>query len=202
MFVIIAGCGRLGAGLARALSAKEHDVVVVGEDIDLARLGSDFDGVTIRGDPAEQDVLLKAGVERAELVVAATADDNVNVLVAQLARKIYQVPLTLTRISDPERERFYRGLGLDTVCPTSTGINQMLAMIRRSQYSALAGLIDVDLVGVKPLAEWVGRAVGRIDLPEGRKLIGVAFNGGLEAVNPERVIDMDDTLILTLKRAS
>src|SRR5512136_2181237 len=105
MLVMIVGCGRLGAGLARALSGKGHDVVVVGEDIDLARLGSDFDGVTIRGDPAEQDVLLKAGVERAELVVAATADDNVNVLVVQLARKIYQVPLTLARITDPERER-------------------------------------------------------------------------------------------------
>jgi trk system potassium uptake protein TrkA len=202
MFVIIAGCGRLGAGLARALSAKGHDVVVVGEEIDLTRLGSDFDGVTIRGDPAEQDVLIKAGVERAELVVAATADDNVNVLVVQVARKIYQVPLTLARISDPERERFYRDLGLATVCPTTTGINQMLGMIQHSQYSALAGTIDVDLVGVKPLAEWVGRAAGRIDLPEGRKLIGIAFDGQLAAVNPERVIEKNDTLILTRKRAS
>ena len=202
MFVIIAGCGRLGAGLARALSAKGHDVVVVGEEIDLTRLGSDFDGVTIRGDPAEQDVLIKAGVERAELVVAATADDNVNVLVVQVARKIYQVPLTLARISDPERERFYRDLGLATVCPTTTGINQMLGMIQHSQYSALAGTIDVDLVGVKPQAEWIGRAAGRIDLPEGRKLIGIAFDGQLAAVNPERVIEKNDTLILTRKRAS
>lgn len=202
MFVIIGGCGRLGAGLARALSAKGHDVVVVGEEIDLTRLGSDFDGVTIRGDPAEQEVLIKAGVERAELVVAATADDNVNVLVVQVARKIYQVPLTLARISDPERERFYRDLGLATVCPTTTGINQMLGMIQHSQYSALAGTIDVDLVGVKPQAEWVGRAAGRIDLPEGRKLIGIAFDGQLAAVNPERVIEKNDTLILTRKRAS
>ncbi len=202
MFVIIVGCGRLGAGLARALSAKGHDVVVVGEDIDLARLGSDFDGVTIRGDPAEQDVLIKAGVERAELVVAATADDNVNVLVVQLAKKIYQVPLTLARITDPERERFYKGLGLDTVCPTSTGINQMLGLIQRSQFSALAGTIDVDLVGVKPPAEWIGRAAGRIDLPEGRKLIGIAFNGQLAAVNPDRVIEKNDTLILTRQSVS
>jgi Trk K+ transport system NAD-binding subunit len=112
------------------------------------------------------------------------------------------VPLTLARISDPERERFYRDLGLATVCPTTTGINQMLGMIQHSQYSALAGTIDVDLVGVKPLAEWVGRAAGRIDIPEGRKLIGIAFDGQLAAVNPERVIEKNDTLILTRKRAS
>ena len=202
MFVIIAGSGRLGAGLAKALSAKGHDVVVVGEERELARLGSDFDGVVIRGDPAEEDTLRKAGVDRAELVVAATADDNVNVLVVQIARRMYQVPLTLARITDPERESFYRGLGLATVCPTTTGINQMLGMIQGSQFSALAGTIDVDLVGVKPPAEWVGRAAGRIDLPEGRKLIGIAVAGGVTAVNPERIIEKDDTLILTRKLAS
>jgi trk system potassium uptake protein TrkA len=202
MFVIIAGCGRLGAGLAKALSAKGHDVVVIGEEIDLVRLGCDFDGVTIRGDPAEEDTLVKAGVDHAELVVAATADDNVNVMVVQVARKVYQVPLTLARITDPERERFYRGLGLATVCPTTTGVNQMLGMIQRSQYSALAGTIDVDLVGVKPPEEWVGRRAGRIDLPEGRRLIGIAFDGQMAAANPERVIEKNDTLILTRKHAS
>ena len=202
MYVIIAGCSRLGAGLAKALSAKGHDVVVVGEEIDVVRLGSDFDGIIIRGNPAEEDTLVKAGVDHAELVVAATADDNVNVLVVQVARKIYQVPLTLARITDPERESFYRGLGLATVCPTTTGINQMLSMIQRSQFSALAGIIDVDLVGVKPPAEWIGRAAGRIDLPEGQKLIGIAINGGLAAMNPERIIEKDDTLILTRRLAS
>jgi trk system potassium uptake protein TrkA len=197
MFVIIAGCGRLGSGLARALSAKAHDVVVVGEERELARLGSDFDGVTIVGDPAEEDTLIKAGINRAELVVAATPDDNVNVMVVQVARRIFQVPLALARISDPERESFYRGLGLATVCPTTTGINQILGMIQHSQYSALTGTIDEDLVGVKPPAEWVGRTAGHLELPKDRKLIGIAFNGGLAAVNPERVIEKDDTLILT-----
>jgi trk system potassium uptake protein TrkA len=202
MFVIIAGCGRLGSGLARALSAKGHDVVVVGEERDLARLGSGFDGVTIAGDAAEEDTLIEAGVDRAELLVAATPDDNVNVLVVQVARRIHQVPLALARITDPERERFYRGLGLATVCPTTTGINQILGMVQRSQYMALAGTIDEDLVGVKPPAEWVGRAAGGIELPEGRKLIGIAFNGSLVPVDPERVIERTDTLILTRKHVA
>ncbi len=197
MMVIIAGCGRLAAGLARALAAKGHDVVVVGQEKELARLGSDFDGVTIPGDAAEEDTLRKAGVDRAELLVAATADDNVNVMVVQVARRIFQVPLTLARISDPERERFYRGLGLATVCPTSTGINQILGMIQRSQYSALTGTIDESLVGLKPPAEWIGRKAGQVELPKDRKLIGIAFNGGLAPTNPERVIEKDDTLILT-----
>jgi trk system potassium uptake protein TrkA len=202
MLVIIAGCGRLGSGLARALAGKGHDVVVVGEAADLERLGSDFDGVRIAGSPAEEETLVKAGVERADLVVAATADDNVNVLVAQMARKIYQVPLTLARITDPERENFYRGLGLVTVCPTTTGINQMLGVIQRSQYSALAGTIDADLIGVKPPAEWIGKPAGQLQLPKDRKLIGIAFNGSLAVPSSERPIEKDDTLILTRQRTS
>ncbi len=196
MFVIIAGCGRLGAGLARALAAKGHDVVVVGGQKDLARLGSDFDGVTIPGDAAEEDTLIKAGVERADLLVAATPDDNVNVMVVQVARRIFQVPLTLARISDPERESFYRGLGLTTVCPTSTGINQILGLIQRSQHLGLAGTIDEGLVGLKPPAEWIGKKATQVELPKDRKLIGIAFNGSVVSIHPERIIEKDDTLIL------
>lgn len=202
MYVIIAGCGRLGLGLAKALSAQSHDVVVVGSERELSRLGSDFDGVAVQGEVVEEETLLKAGVDRADLLVAATPDDNVNVMVVQVARRIHQVPLTLARISDPARESFYRGLGLWTVCPTTTGINQILGMIQRSQYSGLAGTIDENLVGLKPPVEWVGRKAGHLELPKDRKLIGIAFNGSLTAVNPERVIEKGDTLILTRSHAA
>ncbi len=197
MYVIIAGCGRLGSGLAKALAAKGHDVVVVGSERELGRLGSDFDGATIRGDAVEEETLLKAGADRADLLVAATPDDNVNVMVVQVARRIYRVPLALARISDPERESFYRGLGLATVCPTSTGINQILGLIQRSQHPALVGTIDESLVGLKPPAEWIGKKAGQLQLPKDRKLIGIAINGSVAAMHPERIIEKDDTLILT-----
>lgn len=200
MYVIIAGCGRLGAGLAKALGAQGYDVVVVGEDIDLRRLGSDFDGVTVQGNPAEEDVLVEAGIAKAELLVAATADDNTNVMVVQIAKEIYQVPLTLARISDPDREQFYRKLGLATVCPTTTGINQFLGLIQRHNYATLAGTIDVDLIGVKPPPEWIGRGLGDISLPEGRKLIGVKDDGQVAAAEPGRLIAADDTLLVSRER--
>jgi trk system potassium uptake protein TrkA len=133
MFVIIAGCGRLGAGLARVLSSQGHDVAVVGEDIDPRRLGGEFDGITVAGNPVDEEILDRAGARKADLFVAATADDRLNAMAAQIAREIFRVPSVLARISDPAMEAFYRELGLDTVCPTSTAINQVLDLIREAR---------------------------------------------------------------------
>jgi trk system potassium uptake protein len=132
MFTVIAGCGRLGAGLAKVLSGQGHDVVVVAEEIDRNRLGNGFDGITVSGNPTDGDVLQKAGIGTAELFVAATSDDSTNVMAIQVAKEVFHVPTVLARISDPDRERFYRSLGLNTVCPTTTGIKQILDLIRGS----------------------------------------------------------------------
>jgi trk system potassium uptake protein TrkA len=202
MYAIIAGSGRLSSGLARALSMEGHDVVIVAEDIDHERLANEFDGVTVNGSPTDEEVLQKAGISKAQLVVAATADDNINVMVVQMAKEIYRVPLTLARISDPDRETFYRSLGLTTVCPTTTGINQILGMVQGSFFSSLPGSIDVDLIGLKPSTEWIGKKIDEIDVPDGRKLIGTANHGRLAGADHKTVIGRDDTLIFTRNHRS
>ena len=126
MHVIILGCGGAGAGLARALSSQGHDVVVVDDAIDQKRLGNEFDGIAIAGSPTDEEVLRKAGIADAQALVAATTDDHTNVMAAQIAREMFHVPRVLTWISDPDREEFYRGLGLETVCPIATAIDQIL----------------------------------------------------------------------------
>jgi trk system potassium uptake protein TrkA len=130
MFIMVAGCGRLGAGLARILSSQGHDVVVVGEDIDPRHLGAEFDGLMVAGNPLDEELLGNAGIGKADLFVAATADDRLNAMAVQIVRESFHVPMTLARISDPALEVFYRGIGLDTVCPTSTSIDQILDLIR------------------------------------------------------------------------
>jgi trk system potassium uptake protein TrkA len=130
MLIVVAGCGRLGAGLARALSAQGHDVVVVDLDVDAKRLGNEFDGIVVTGNPIDEDALRKARIAEAQVFVAATADDSTNVMAIQIAEEIFHVPVVLARISDPDREEFYRTLGLRTVCPTKTGIEQILGLIR------------------------------------------------------------------------
>lgn len=126
MKAIIMGCGRVGAQLAAMLDTEGHEVVVL--DIDphsFRRLPQNFKGTPVVGNGTDEDVLRHAGIEKAEIFVAATQGDNRNVLAAQIAKHIFKVPRVVCRIYDPIREQMYRSLGLQTISPTIAGA-QML----------------------------------------------------------------------------
>jgi trk system potassium uptake protein len=196
MFVMVIGCGRLGAGLARLLSTKGNDVVVVSEKIDVKWLGSDFDGVTVEGDPVDGKVLESAGIRKAELFVAATATDVVNAMAAQLAKEVFRVPIAIARMADPAREAFYRGMGLDTVCPTTTGINQILDTIQRSGFASLKAYLDPDIAGISLPSNWIGKKVAELPLPQGRRLIGIERRGRISVPEGAATLAKGDVLIL------
>lgn len=196
MYIVVAGCGRLGAGLARVLSSQGNDVVVLSQTIDMKWLGADFDGVTIEGNPIDEETLEGAGIRKAEVFVAATGDDVVNAMAAQIAREVFQVPLSLARMTDPAREEFYRELGLSTVCPTSTGINQILDRIQRSSFPALEGYLDPALAGVYPPPEWIGLGPAALPLEGQRRLVGVERRGRLLSAEQMGALQNGDCLIL------
>jgi trk system potassium uptake protein TrkA len=119
--VIIMGCGRVGARIASILDHNRHQVTVI--DINsgaFRRLPANFGGDTIIGTGIDEDVLRSAGIEQAGAFIAVTNGDNRNIMAAQVARLIFQVPDVVCRIYDPVREDTYRRLGLTTVCPTTT----------------------------------------------------------------------------------
>ena len=122
MRAIIVGCGRVGANLALTLDREGHKVTVVDLRIAaFARLGEDFHGEMVVGTGIDEDVLRRAGIETADCFVSATNGDNRNIMSAQIAKTIFKVPRVITRIYDPIREDVYRGLGLETFCPTALG---------------------------------------------------------------------------------
>jgi trk system potassium uptake protein len=126
MYVIIAGCRKVGSNLAMELSQENHDVVVIDSDPShLEALGSGFNGVTIVGMPIDEDVLRSAGVERADALAAVTDDDNMNIMVSQVAKELFHVPVIVTRVYDPHRESIMGGMGLRTVCPTTLAVKQI-----------------------------------------------------------------------------
>ncbi len=122
MRIVILGCGRVGAYLAKMLVAESHQVTVIDRDIEaFRRLGSDFTGNLVVGTGIDEDVLRRAGIEQAEAFVAVTNGDNTNVMAAQVAKEIFGVPRVICRIYDPLREEIYRTLELETICPTILG---------------------------------------------------------------------------------
>jgi len=131
MKVVILGCGRVGAHLARMLLQEGQEVTIVDRDNGaFARLGSDFGGRMIVGKGIDEDVLRRAGIEEADVFVAVTDGDNTNVMAAQVAREIFSVPRVVCRIYDPLREEIYRGLGLETICPTLMAATRIEEILR------------------------------------------------------------------------
>jgi len=121
MKVIVMGCGRVGARIASVMDHNGHNVTVIDTDSRaFRRLPADFAGDTIIGTGIDEDVLRSAGIEEATAFIAVTNGDNRNIMAAQVARLVFEVPEVVCRIYDPVREDTYRRLGLTTVCPTTS----------------------------------------------------------------------------------
>jgi trk system potassium uptake protein TrkA len=121
MNVVIVGCGRVGARLAATLDQGGHRVSIVDLKPDaFRRLPREFGGRTVIGIGIDEDVLKSAGIEQADAFVAVTNGDNTNIMAAQIAQSVFQVPHVTARIYDPVREETFRRMGMHTICPTTT----------------------------------------------------------------------------------
>lgn len=126
MNIVIMGCGRVGAQLAALLDADGHSVTVLDNDAySFRRLPANFGGTALLGNGLDQEVLKKAGIEEADAFFVVTQGDNRNVMAAQIAKHIFNVPKVICRIYDPLRRDIYQALGLEAISPT-TVFAQML----------------------------------------------------------------------------
>ncbi|HSM54519.1 MAG TPA: TrkA family potassium uptake protein [Candidatus Sulfomarinibacteraceae bacterium] len=132
-YIIIVGCGRLGAILANRLSKEGHSVVVIDRDADAFRkLSPDFSGYRIHSNTVEIAALREAQIERADCLLAITDQDNVNMMVAQVARTIYGVPVVLARVYEPAHEIIYHELDVKVISPTHLAAGAFLEALEDS----------------------------------------------------------------------
>jgi trk system potassium uptake protein TrkA len=117
---VIVGCGRVGAALAEAFDNDGHEVLIIDTSTRaFDRLSAEFNGQAIRGDGTDEDVLRKAGAERADVLLALTEGDNRNVMAAQLAMEKLSIERAIAKINDPVRAAAYAELGIATICRTT-----------------------------------------------------------------------------------
>jgi len=120
MKVVIMGCGRVGAQLANLLDADGHSVAVLDTNsYSFRRLLPDFNGTALVGNGIDEEALKRAGIEETDAFVAVTQGDNRNVMAAQIAKHIFNVPRVICRIYDPLRQELYSTLGLEAISPTT-----------------------------------------------------------------------------------
>ncbi len=120
MKVVIMGCGRVGAQLASLLDTDGHEVTVLDNNAySFRRLPPTFGGTALLGNGIDEEAQKRAGIEEADVFVALTQGDNRNVMAAQIAKHIFDVPRVICRIYDPLRQELYDTLGLEAFSPTT-----------------------------------------------------------------------------------
>ena len=132
MRIVILGCGPLISALLASAEAEGHDVTVISDDSDCLDNLADEPRVTavLTVEPLMQDYLQQAGIDNADVFLALTEDDHRNVLVAQIARHIFNVPKVMCRLENPQLQQLYSGLDLEVVSPT-LGLLQDLNQVFR-----------------------------------------------------------------------
>lgn len=135
--IIIVGASRFGAGLAGKLAGRGTRIVVLDlNEESFRKLPEDFDGYQLVGDGTDVDMLKLAGIETAEIFIAATDDDNVNMLAAQIASRIFHVAEVFSRLNDKNKEKLIRGFNIKPICPFVLSVNEFDRLTERDYQEA------------------------------------------------------------------
>ena len=196
MHVVIVGCGRVGSSLAKNLVEQGHTVAVIDRrPAAFERLGADFPGQVLAGVGFDRDLLLQAGIERAEAVAAVTNGDNSNILVARVARETFGVERVVARIYDPRRAAIYQRLGIATVAPALWTTERV--MRRLVPESGSVEWVDpsakVSLVEREPARSWAGHPV--LDMEgDGIRVVAVSRLGSAMLPTPHVLVQEGDVV--------
>jgi trk system potassium uptake protein TrkA len=132
MFILIVGAGRVGSGVAKRALAEGHTVSVLDLDPlshqrldkDQSTSWEDAGGRFTVGAALKMDALTEAGIDEADVFLAATSGDNTNLVIAQIAQRKFHVKRVVVRVADPGRAAWYAEQGLQTISPTQEAIDQ------------------------------------------------------------------------------
>lgn len=180
MHIVIAGAGRVGGQLATDFAAEGHDLVVIDNDTEsLDRLGKAFNGLAIEGEAYDVDVLEQAQTDRAEVFCAMTDDDNTNLMAAEVAKAVFEVPRVLARLQDPAREGSYRALGIPYISTTNLIASVALETILSSEFAIHVTFSggDVEIVEFTLGAAAEGLTVATLEIERSLRVAAVTRGG-------------------------
>ena len=200
MNVIVVGCGRVGSQLANLLSVEGHNVTVIDKEGDaFRRLGTTFNGVTVRGLGFDEDVLAEAGIAECDSFAAVTDLDNTNLMAAEVARKIFGVKHVVARLYNPVRERTYQQLGLDYVCGTTLVAENLLDKIKSGHGHHISALGDVEIIEFKVNRDADARKVREVEGDNECRVVAVSRGKTTFIPQSETALQAGDIVIAAVK---
>lgn len=203
--IIVVGCGRVGSRLALMLSNYENNVCVIDRDPRaFASLGRDFNGATFAGVGYDEDVLMKVGIDECDFLAAVTQSDNVNLMVVEIARRLYDVPHAVARLYNTGHERAYLQLGIDYVCGTALVAEEIFSKISSGLGDHITTLGDCEVVQFAlDLSQTRSDYIKVSDLESRHKIRVCAFeraDGEISSIpTPSSVLYHGDTVLVALR---
>jgi trk system potassium uptake protein TrkA len=204
MYVIIVGCGRVGAELAKLLSGEGHDIVIIDKSRDsFSRLGDTFNGLTMVGNGFDLSLLKQVGIEKADAFCAVTNGDNTNLISAQVAKKIFRVPKVFARVYDPQRAHIYAALGLDIISGTVLFSAMLRDKIIESRFSSyLIESKDLGVIEIEVKENLIGKTIQDINIPGDFIVVALRRMQGVIIPEPKTALRNKDVLMGVVKVAS
>jgi trk system potassium uptake protein len=204
MYVIVVGAGKVGWNLGRELLDKGHEVTLIDNDRDRYQtVEQELEHNIQYGDASELWVLERAGISRADLVIAVTGDDEDNMLICQVAKEKYMVDQIIARVNNPRNKQWFDLLGIG---PVVSATDLILRLIEHEvpRYG-LVHLLDLPQERLEIIelllgddSRVTGRRVGDLELPEGTALISVLREGRGFVPGPDTVLESGDEVLAVL----
>ncbi|GAA3960502.1 TrkA family potassium uptake protein [Gordonia caeni] len=199
------GCGRVGAGLATAMSRRGHQVVVIDrEPSAFHRLGEDFTGRTVCGVGFDRDVLVEAGIETTEAFAAVSSGDNSNIISARVARETFGIDRVVARIYDAKRAAVYERLGIPTVATVPWTTERFITALGETPRAPLwqdpTGSLVIARLDVHD--DWYGVACAKFQELTGARIAFLQRLGSPVLPEPRSVLQAEDELFVATPAAN
>jgi trk system potassium uptake protein len=201
--VVIAGAGAVGMFLAEDLSANGHEVMLIEKSASaIVQLPDKLDIELVVADACEVDVLQQAALDTADVVIAATGDDEDNLVISLIAKQEFAVPRVIARVNHPKNHwLFNESWGVDVAVSTPHLLSALVeeavsvgSVVRLLQFEgAGARLIEVTLASGSPA---VGATIERIGLPRNAAVVAIIRDGGLVVPRPDTQLSSGDEVVL------
>ncbi len=195
----------MGSGLAQELSLSGHDITVIDSDSNsFFRLGNNFKGKSIKGIGFDRDILIEAGIERADAIAALTSNDEANAVIARMSREIFRVPKVVASLTDNHKADIYKKLGIQVVSPIEWGIKRTIDVIAFSTlhtvYSIGEGRVDIKVIDLPMILE--GHKVRELNAQGEVKVIALTRNNETIIPTEETSLQLGDLVYVSVETNS
>lgn len=205
MRVVIGGYGRVGRYLAHVLEAEGHEVSVIDHSPSVfAEFGDEIQGRKITGEVYDRDSLIRAGIRKADAFAACTADDNVNIVAARVARERFGVKTVVARIYEPRNAALYSRFDITTISSVRWAARKMVTLITHPTIHTerIWGGGEIVTVRVSPGEALGGKTVAEAEEGGGIRIGVIVRNGIASMPLPDTVLLASDRLYITAMRSA